>query len=244
EVWWSTTVLTGSTDPLSMSDLESFAEPRDAADTLLNGPLGNLDLHGIVLHPILLTPVGGGQRPLDPRSEMWRSAFVTDLTSGLGAKVLPPIHDGSTPKAWSHSSSVEPISPRPDVTPTNPQEPDTLKISDVGFVPDTATLINPDGARRRLDKIVQAYRHSHGRTVVEVTGYCAHYGKQGTARTLSRRRAATIASLLRDIGAIPAADIAAPVGVGFDQLADPRRPPRSAAQRVVIVRLQPIHSPS
>jgi outer membrane protein OmpA-like peptidoglycan-associated protein len=233
EAWLTSTVLTGSTDPLTISSLSAGAEPAQAVDELMKTPLKDLDLHGVELHVVLLTPVGEEQRPLDPRSESWRGKFVTALGERLGADVDEPVHDNGTSPAWPDSSQVPPITPFVPLPPVpDPEEP---RIDNAAFVPGSAELIDRPAAAAAAAQAAQQYRAKNRQSRIVVTGYCAKFGDAAGARKTSADRAEAIAALLREQG-IPPGDIDA-TGVGFDQLAAPDQDAISPAQRVVVIKL-------
>ena len=240
EEWWSTVVLTGSVDPLDMTKLRSFTDPQAAARSLLRGPLGKIDLRGVDLHPILITPIGAGQQALDPTSEDWRAAFVVALAEGLGADVAAPLRDAVADPPHDRASLTQPVAPLAISTPSRPVEPAPAVIGDIGFKKDSPELVDPEATRKVLQSFAQDYLRA-GRTdlVVDITGYCARSGPPDGARALSRERARVIFELLSSLQMIPPDAINPPRGVGFDQVADPGQPPLSAAQRVVIVHAHP-----
>lgn len=233
EVWLTSTVLTGSLDPFTVSALSAGAEPAQAVDELLKTPLKDLDLHGVDLHVVLLTPVGADQRPLDPRSESWREKFTTALGERLGAEIADPVHDNSTSDAWAKSSDVPAIIPF--TAPPPVAEPTEPRIDNAAFAPDSAELIDRPAAAAATAQAAESYRDKKGRFRLTVTGYCARFGDPAGARTTSAKRADAVAGLLRDQG-VPAGDITAS-GVGFDDLAAPGQDPTSPAQRVVVIKL-------
>ena len=240
EVWLQTTVLSSSTDPLQVSALAA-ADPAAAVEEILASTMiGTLDLSRVDLHPILITPVGEDQEPLSPAAEAWRASFITELGTSLGAEVSPVLRTDASGPAWSSASQVPPIDPRPEKTPSFTPDPDgepPVVIDTTGFVPNTAALLDLDGARARIAGLVARYERADGRYSIEVTGYTAAFGSPESSRMLSVERARVLGELLAQAG-IPPADIRA-VGVGFDELADPAQPPQSAAQRVVIIQLVP-----
>lgn len=241
EVWFSTTLFTGSVPPLEIDQLTS-ADPGQAVEQVLEGALGKLDLTRVMMHPVLLTPVGPEQQELSPASEVWRADFIRALGEGLGAEVAEPVHDSTATEPWSMSSSSDAVIPIVEQTPTvtsvaGREDEQIVRLDNVSFRPDEAVLLDPGAADGVLRQIVAAYIGSRARSVFRVTGYCARVGKADSARTLSKNRAETIATLLRDHGVAPA-DITVD-GVGFDQLADPTAPPGDPRQRVVIVHLAP-----
>jgi outer membrane protein OmpA-like peptidoglycan-associated protein len=240
EVWLSTTVFTGSVDPLRISQL-TVADPRAAADELLAGSLGSLDLSRVDLHTVLLTPGGDGQEELNPASEEWRAPFLRDLATGLHAQVLTPLHSTSVDSAWPGSSEVPRVVPLSDPTPPPPPvSTPIVKIDTVAFVPDTATLRDPAAARAAVAGIVDAFVKGGRAEVIDVAGYCAAVGNRDGARELSAQRADAIAGLLQEV---PRSAIRTR-GLGFDERADPASPPISPAQRVVVVRLSPPPNPA
>ncbi len=240
EIWLQTTVLSSSTDPLQMSALAA-AEPRAAVEEVLaNTEISTLDLSRVDLHPILLAPVGEDQEPLSPAAEAWRSTFITELGTALGANVSPALLTDTTGPAWSSSSPVPALDPRIERTPLLSPDPDgepPVVIDTAGFVPNTATLLDLDATRARVAGLVVRYERADGRYVVEATGFTAAFGDAESSRVLSRQRAVVLGELLIDAG-IPPADVRT-AGVGYDEVADPDQDPRSAAQRVVIIRLVP-----
>jgi outer membrane protein OmpA-like peptidoglycan-associated protein len=242
EVWLSTTVLSASDDPLSLPTLTgNETDPGQAVDELMKGPLKDLDLSLIELHLVLLTPVGDEQQPLNPRSESWRGAFLTKLATQLGATVGDPLHDNATPGAWPKSSEVAAIVPMVEKTPEPPrpqpsnEPPEPPRIDNAAFLPDTATLIDPDAVRQAVGQVVAAYKNSPGRYRLTVNGYCANFGSRDGAIRTSRDRATAVSVLLREEGVQPG-DISTN-GFGFDQRADPAKDPRDPAQRVVVIRI-------
>ncbi|WP_410669830.1 OmpA family protein [Amycolatopsis sp. cmx-4-68] len=232
EVWLTSTVLTASLPPLDLAKLSADAEPTQAAEELVKTPLKELDLHDAELHIVLLTPVGHDQRPLNPRTEWWRSRFIAALGEQLGADVVPPIHDLGTADAWPRSSAVPPIVSISDPAPPAPDQPP--RIDNTSFVPDSAELLDRASAVSVAARAAQEYRNSKGGYHVSVVGYCAHIGKQQTAQALSADRARVIAGLLLEQG-IPSADVESS-GVGFDERADPGQDAKSPAQRVVLIK--------
>ncbi|MEA5359063.1 OmpA family protein [Amycolatopsis sp., V23-08] len=233
EVWLTSTVLTGSLDPFTISSLSAGADPEQAVDEVLKTPLKDLDLQGVDLHIVFLTPVGAEQRPLDPRSESWREKFTTTLADDLGAQIADPIHDNGTTGAWPNASTVPPIIPF--TPPQPPAKTDDPRIDEAAFAPDSADLIDRPAATAVAAQAAEQYRSKHGKSRISVTGYCARYGDPGGARDTSAKRANAVAQLLRDQG-IPAGDISAS-GVGFDELATPGQDATSPAQRVVVIKL-------
>jgi outer membrane protein OmpA-like peptidoglycan-associated protein len=231
EVWLSTTVFAGSVDPLTISMLTG-TDPKQAVDELMKGSLGSLDLDGVRLHPVLMTPVGDGQRALSPASEAWRAVFITDLAERMHATVSEPVHDNTIKAAWPHSASVPVIE---GVKPPPPPPTGDLRIDNAAFKPNIAELADPPAAEQVVNTVAAAYRQSLGRYRIEVTGYCARFGDAAGANQTSSDRANAIAAMLRDRG-VPDADISAR-GVGFQDRADPEQDPYSAAQRVVVLRL-------
>lgn len=245
EVWLSTTLLSGSVDPLSISTLtENEADPSQAVDELKKGSLGNLDLSLVDLHVILLTPVGANQEPLTPRSETWRSTFVKMLAEQLGATVTDLLRENATRPPWPNASTVPPVVPMPEPTPVTPPPPPVddepplpPRIDNAAFRPDTAILIDPNAVHIAVSAVVAAYKAEPDRYRVSVVGYCARFGARDGAVHLSTARANAIAELLRNDGVDGA--VIDTRGVGFDERADPTQPPTSAAQRVVVIQLVP-----
>ncbi|WP_290056796.1 OmpA family protein [Amycolatopsis solani] len=233
EAWLSTTVLTGSTDPLTIAALSAGAEPAQAVDELMKTPLKELDLHDVDLHVVLLTPVGDEQRPLDLRAESWRTKFITELADRLGAHVDGLFHDSGTAPPWRDSSRVPVIAaaapPPQAVTPGPP------RIDNAAFEPDSAELIDRSAATAAATEVARQYRAKNGRSRITVTGYCAKYGNADGARVKSAERAEAIAALLREQG-VPDGDIDT-AGSGFDRLAPGSNDLRSPAQRVVVIEL-------
>jgi outer membrane protein OmpA-like peptidoglycan-associated protein len=236
EVWLSTTVLTGSVDPLSVSQLVA-ADPKAAVQQLLKGALGKLDLSRVNLHPVMLTPIGDLQEALTPASEEWRKSFLIELASGLGAQVAQPLHDSTTIRAWSAASTVLPVLPIKDPTPHIDPTASTVRLDTVAFAPDTAMLVNPDDSRRAVAGIVDASRRDPEHFVIDVAGYSAAFGSPDNARFLAYQRAKAIADLLVNQGV--SRDHITAHGFGYDQRADPNSDPRSSNQRVVLIKLLP-----
>jgi outer membrane protein OmpA-like peptidoglycan-associated protein len=243
EVWLSTTVLSGSADPLSIPTLtENETDPGQAVDELLKGSLHELDLRTVDLHVVLLDPVGDNQEQLNPRTETWRNAFIKRLGEKLGAQMSDPVHDNSSTRAWPRASDVPPIVPMVEKTPVQPRPqppaagpPEAPRIDNAAFEPDKASLVNPDAVRQVVAQVVQAYKDNPGRFRVQIVGYCAKFGSAEGAVRLSTERARTISALLQQEGVLEADTDA--LGVGFNELADETQPPQSPAQRVVVIRL-------
>ena len=237
EVWLSATVLTGSVEPLAMAKLAG-ADPTAAATEVVKRSLSIIDLTGVELHPILLTPIGAEQKPLTPASDAWRSGFVRALGASLHAEVRQPEFWTSTEPAWAQASATPPVEPladpAPEFPPPRPGTEQVYPIDTVAFVPDEAQLLDRDAAVARIDSIVQYYAPG---LRVEVIGYCAAFGNPDSARDLSTTRAAVIGELLASRG-VPHAVIHTE-GRGFDERANPNEPATSPAQRVVLVKLQP-----
>jgi outer membrane protein OmpA-like peptidoglycan-associated protein len=231
EIWLTSTVLTASLQPLELAKLSAGTEPTQAVDELMKTPLKELDLHGAELHPVLLTPIGDDQRPLNPRTEWWRSRFITALGERLGAEVVPPVQDLETTDAWPSSSVVPPIDSIVDLPPINPDQPP--RVANTAFVPDSAELLDRTAAVSVVTRAVQEYRKSKTRYHISVVGYCAHFGDAKTARALSTDRARVIAGLLREQG-VPEAEVEFS-GVGFDERADSSQDGTSPAQRAVLI---------
>lgn len=236
EVWLSTAVLTGSVEPLAMPELTA-ADPQPMVDELVARSLAALRLDDVELHPVLLTPVGEGQEPLTPATDAWRSTFIRALGTGLGATVDEPNVDLSTASPWARSSVTPPVTPLRDPPPEPPKAagPAPVYVLDtVAFMPDQAALIDRDATLAKVDTIAAAFQPGMR---VDVVGYCAAFGQAHAAQVLSAQRAAVIGELLRTKG-VPETAITTE-GRGFDERANPNEPPRSAAQRVVLVKLQP-----
>jgi hypothetical protein len=108
EVWLSTTVLSGSTDPLSIPMLtEAEVDPSQAVDELMKGPLRDLDLGGVRLEVVLLTPVR--RESTTPRSCRTRQSWSTRTSRGrLSARSSVPT--GTIPadieSAWSDIAPI------------------------------------------------------------------------------------------------------------------------------------------
>jgi outer membrane protein OmpA-like peptidoglycan-associated protein len=240
EVWLQTTLLSSSSDPLRMTDLTA-AEPEQAVKEVIRSTkIGTLDLSRVDLHPVLLAPVGDNQAPLTPWDNAWRTAFITDLGSALGATVSPPVLVESSGPAWSAASTVPPIPAHEERTPYFPPAPGgepPVVIDTAGFVPDTATLLDMKATQGEVAGLVSRYEQANGKYTIEVKGFTAAFGDAESSRVLSRERAAVLGNLLALAG-IPRSDLHT-VGVGFDERADPTQHPKSAAQRVVVVRLLP-----
>jgi outer membrane protein OmpA-like peptidoglycan-associated protein len=241
EVWLSTTVLAGTTDPLSIARLtDAEVDPSQAVDELMNGSLKNLDMTMVTLHIVMLTPVGEEQQQLSPRSEHWRITFITELAEQLGADVVDPVPDNSIESPWRGSSEVPAIKPMVDKIPPPPPPPaDPVKppkpprIDNASFQPNSATLIDRDATRAAVSQVIAFQRANAREYRISVVGYCARFGDADGARTTSRDRADAIAGLLRD-GGVRQADIDT-AGKGFDVRADTAQDPRSPAQRVVVI---------
>lgn len=240
EVWLQTTLLSSSSDPLRMAALTAADPGQAVKEVIRSTTIGTLDLSRVDLHPVLLEPVGDNQAPLTPWDNAWRTAFITDLGSALGATVSPPVLSSSSGPAWSAASTVLPISAHQERTPSFPAAPGgepPVVIDTAGFVPDTATLLDPSATRGKVAGLVSRYEQAKGKYTIEVKGFTAAFGDPKSSRILSRARTAVLSNLLAQAG-IPGSDIHA-VGVGFDERADPTQHPQSAAQRVVVLRLLP-----
>ncbi|MGH3830764.1 MAG: OmpA family protein [Pseudonocardiaceae bacterium] len=240
EVWLQTTVLSSSSDPLRMTELTATDPEQAVNDVMRSTKIGTLDLSRVDLHPVLLPPVGDNQEALTPWDNAWRSAFITDLGSALRARVSPPVLTDSSGPPWNAASTVPPIpvhqEPTPHI-PTVPGEQPPVVIDTAAFVPDYATLLDPEKTQAKVAALVARYQQANGKSSIEVQGFTAAFGDAESARVLSRKRAVVLGNLLAQAG-VPPADIRT-FGVGFDQRADPTQEPRSAAQRVVIIRLVP-----
>jgi outer membrane protein OmpA-like peptidoglycan-associated protein len=240
EVWFQSTVLSSTGDPLKVAALVA-ADPKAAVEQLMaKTTLAKLDLSRVNLHPVLLTPIGDGQEPLSLAAEAWRAAFITQLGSALGAQVSPPIRSDVTGPAWPNSSTVAPIVSKEDPTPVTTLPPDPggeppAAIDNAAFFPDSDTVLDLAGFRPKIALMVARYNAARGAFPMEVKGFTAAFGNSDSARVLSRQRAAVIGDLLA-AGGVPRSDIHC-LGVGFDEAAYPTEAPRSAAQRVVIMKL-------
>jgi len=239
DVWLSTTLLTGSVDPLDLPKLTA-ADPRAAVEEAVQGALGDLDLSHVHLHPVIMTPVGDGQRAMNPATDSWRWGFVAELATRLGATVDRPRHEPSTAAPWENASRTPLVLPLPDPTrtvePVRPEKPGVFVIDNVAFLGDKADLVDPAGTEARLAAVVAEYLRRaelDPDTPVTVVGYCARFGPADGARSLSARRAEVIGGLLTGRG-VPAGAIHTE-GHGFDEPADPNQPPTAPAQRVVVV---------
>lgn len=233
EVWLSTTVLSSTVDPFRVAALTA-ADPDAAVAELMRGELTRLDLHGVVLQPVLLAPVGPGQEPLTAIDEAWRADFVIGLGEALGARVLAPVRSDTGDPSWPASSLVPPVVPLPDPTP-EPCGAQRCVIDTLAFHPNTPELIDEGAAARQVAEFVAALPVGAG-PAIRVAGFTAAVGDPGSSRDLARERAERIAGLLRDAGVTRELVID---GVGFDRLADPTRPPVDPAQRVVVLSVEP-----
>lgn len=237
DVWFSTTVLTGSVDPLRIPALTA-ADPSAAVAEIMKGKIQRLDLSNVDLHPVLLVPVGADQQPLTAVDEDWRSDFVIRLGEALGATVTPPVRSDTGQPTWAAPAVVPPVIPLPDATPTlKPQAcaNSTCVIDNLAFKGDEATLINHETARLKVAAFVDALPPPGNRRII-VTGFTAAIGNAETSRNLSRERARVIAELLHGEGV--ALDEIEIEGLGFDRRADPTKPPADPAQRVVVLTLE------
>lgn len=233
DVWFSTTLLTGSVDPLDIAALTA-ADPRAAAEQVLAGPIGRLRLDGVTVHPLFLVPVGAEQQPLTAADEAWRTDFVDALGSGLGAIVTDPVRSDPRRPPWPMSSEVEPVEPLRDPTPGLPCAATGCPIDNLAFAPRTADLVDEDATRRRVEEFVAALPPGDRR--IRVTGYTAAFGSAQTSRDLSRERARVIGLLLEQAGVRP--EEYEIEGVGHDRRADPTRGPQDQAQRVVVLTVE------
>jgi len=237
DVWFSTTVLAGSVDPLRIPALTA-ADPEAAVAEIMKGKIERLDLGNVDLHPVLLVPVGPDQEPLTAVDEAWRNEFVTGLGEALGATVTPPERSDAGQPPWAASAVVPPVIPLPDGTPVvEPQAcaGSTCVIDNLAFEPNKATLIDREAARVKVAAFVDALPPP-GAWRIRVTGFTAAIGDAQSSRDLSRERAWVIAELLHAEGV--ALDELEIEGLGFDQRADPTRSPVDVAQRVVILTLE------
>ncbi|GAA3853301.1 hypothetical protein GCM10022243_18610 [Saccharothrix violaceirubra] len=231
EVWFSTTLFTGSVPPLAVGTLTA-ADPGAAADQLVGAELSGLDLGRVDLHPVLLDPIGPDQQPLGPVEESWRTAFVEQLGTGLRATVADPLHDSTSDPAWSKASQVSAV-PLFAPPPTKPAQPG--RVDNLAFHPDSPDLLDAGVTKAQLGSIVE--KIATGSYDIRITGYCARFGDPAGARDLSKRRADVIAGLLADSG-VARASITTD-GAGFDRRGDASAPPDSPAQRVVVIDLLP-----
>lgn len=238
DVWFSTTVLTGSVDPLRIPALTA-ADPGAAVAEIMKGKIQRLDLGNVDLHPVLLVPVGPDQQPLTAVDEAWRNDFVTRLGEALGATVKPPVRNDTGQPTWAAPAFVPPVVPLPDATPTfDPQAcaNGTCVIDNLAFNGDEATLIDRETARLKVATFVDTLPPPGYRRIV-VTGFTAAIGDAKTSRDLSRERARVIAELLQAEGV--SLDEIEIEGLGFDRRADPTKPPADPAQRVVVLTIKP-----
>ncbi|MFC5834376.1 OmpA family protein [Nonomuraea insulae] len=221
DVTLATTVLGSTVPPLDMARLTA-ADPKQAVEHAMKGPLRTIDLSGVVLRPVLLTPVG--QKPLSAGSEVWREQFIVELGTALGARVVDPVRNRETSPPWAHPSMLAPI-------PSIETDPGPRRIDAAAFRPETAVLLDPQAVQSKIKKIIGSYAAgSH----VLVTGYCAKFGGNAdSARALSRDRAQVITDLLVEAGVSP--KLVRTVGKGWDVRADNDKPATDKAQRVVIV---------
>ncbi len=235
EAWLSTTVLTGSVDPMRLPTLTA-ADPASVVAEIVRGPVGRLRLDGVTLHPVLLAPIGAGQPPLSPSDEAWRADFVVALGTALGASVTPPMRSDTGAPAWSHAAAVAPVVPMPSLTPTTQcGRAGRCVIDTVTFAPDSDRLLDEQGARRSVSDFVAALPTDPVR--IRVAGYTAAVGDAAGSRRLSAARAAVIAGLLQQAGVDPGTcDV---IGLGFDERADTTRPARDPAQRAVVLSVSP-----
>jgi outer membrane protein OmpA-like peptidoglycan-associated protein len=236
EVWLPTTVLAGTTDPLSIARLtDAEVDPSQAVDELMNGSLKNLDMTMVTPHIVMLTPVGQQQQQLSPCSEHWRATFITNLAEQLGAEVADVVPDNSIEPPWRDSSEVPAIKPMVDKIPPPPPPGDPVKrpkpprIDNASFQPNSATLIDRDATRAAVSQMITFQRANDRRYRISVIGYCARFGDADGARETCRERADAIAGLLRD-GGVRQADIDTD-GKGCDERADPAQDPRSPARQ-------------
>lgn len=237
DVWFSTTVLTGSVDPLRIPALTA-ADAGAAVAEIMKGKIQRLDLSKVDLHPVLLVPVGLDQQPLTAVDEAWRNDFVIRLGEALGATVKPPVRSDTGQPTWDAPAFVPPVVPLPDATPTLELQAcanDTCVIDNLAFKGDEATLIDRETARLKVATFVDALPPPGNRRIV-VTGFTAAIGDAKTSRDLSRERARVIAELLQAEG-VTLNEIEIE-GLGFDRRADPTKPPADPAQRVVVLTLK------
>lgn len=234
EVWFSTTLLTGSVDPFDIPALTS-SDPQLGVAEVLEGPMNRLRLDGVTLHPLLLVPVGPDQKPLTAADEAWRADFVRELGTSLGARVEDPLRVVSTEPPWAAPSVVAPVEPLVDPTPLLPCSGERCVIDNLSFVINTPRLIDSEAARQRVASFVAQLPRPLIKQIV-VSGYTARYGDAGLSRELGRQRAETVAALLKGEG-VADADLRID-GVGYDRQADPSQSPQSQAQRVVILTLE------
>jgi outer membrane protein OmpA-like peptidoglycan-associated protein len=238
QAWLQTTVLTSSSDPLLMTALSS-ADPQAAIDDLRPTSLHRLDLSRVEAHIVLVEPMGDDQPALSIRMQHWRADFFAGLLTDLGASVSDPIRSAVTAQAWPASSAVPAIVSKETPTPHPDPERDPTgqppeAVDTAAFEPDSARLIDPAAVQPKITRMAERYREAGGRYSIACTGFCAAFGKPDGARALSASRAAVIGQLLVDAG-VPGGDVST-AGEGFDLRADPTADPRSAAQRVVIMR--------
>ncbi|MDQ3760644.1 MAG: OmpA family protein [Actinomycetota bacterium] len=237
DVWLSTTILTGSVDPLRVPALT--ADPTAAVTEIMKGPISRLKLGNVNLHPVLLVPVGPDQAPLTAADEAWRTDFVTQLGKALGAEVTAPVRSDTGEPPWASPAVVPPVIPLVDATPEVPLDAcagNRCVIDNLAFHPNEARLVDRDGTRQRVAAFVAALA-PRGAYRIRVTGFTAAFGDAKSARVLSQRRAGVIAALLEAEGVPPEDHVVE--GLGFDRRADPTKGAQDPAQRVVILTLEP-----
>lgn len=237
EVWLQTTILSSSEHPLAMTELRRGSAADAARKVRQETAVGRLDLRRVVLHLVLLAPIGAGQEPLSVDDEQWRVDFITLLCTELDAQVELTEHDDGAASSWSGASVVPPIVPSTPQTPLTEPDPDGRLpevVDSAAFVKNTATLADADAVRPAVERMVRRYDEADGAYDVQVIGYTARYGEADSSRTLSRRRAEVIVDLLA--AEVPREDITAR-GLGYDERPFPAKPPEDSAQRVVIMRL-------
>lgn len=245
EVWLSTTVFTGSVDPLHVRALAEN-DPSQVVDTLVDGALGELDLGLVDLNLVLLTPVGEDQQELGPTSDSWRETFMTTLTDRLGASVTEPLlRDPERAEPWADASSspaiqplAEPAPPPPPPPPPRPGESQKIVIDNAAFHSDKADLVDEAGTRALVADLAARVEAANGAYRVEIVGHCAKFGRPEGARALSQKRAGAIKDMF--VAAGISSDAISATGVGYDIRADETQDPASAAQRVVVITLVPI----
>jgi outer membrane protein OmpA-like peptidoglycan-associated protein len=199
EIWLQTTVLTSSSDPLRMAALTATDPEQAVKDVMGSTKIGTLDLSRVDLHPVLLPPVGDNQEPLTPWDNAWRSTFITDLGSALGARVSPPVLTDSSGPPWSAASTVPLIPAHQESTPHVPTAPgeQLVVIDTAAFVPDTATLLDPEKTQAKVAAMIARYQQANGnKSWIEVQGFTAAFGDAESARVLSRQRAVVLGHLL------------------------------------------------
>ncbi len=235
---WDVVVMSFGLPTAEPSDTRilTAAEPAAAVSSLPAEVIP--DLNGATVHWVF--PAATGNQPtLNPRTTVWRKAFVQHLIERAGGSLVTSEDRNVPGTADPQSPSAPPVPNIPDPTPV-PMQPlpvppgaPVVTALDAGalFAPDSIVLIDESAARAQLTPLIAEW--ASGRYAsVECIGRVAAFGSPEAGKHLSLERAIRIAEVLQSSG-VPAT----PIGVGVE------RPlpgdPRGAHQRSVICTATP-----